>query len=153
MNTRSEINISANISVQRKSNAHLDNSLEVIENEETHNVYKENFWPAPPEEPKGYTFKGKGKMMTYAMEKVKSSFKKGVMKQLGKTEFKILDNKKFGGATQIEINVSDNEGRGSAIVDFWGPNKKKECTVLIKKEQGSREICKNTCKENHSTHS
>ena len=45
------------------------------------------------------------------MEKVKSSLKKGVMKQLGKTEFKILDNKKFGGATQIEINVSD----------FWGP--------------------------------
>ena len=64
------------MSVQRKSNAHLDNSLEVIENEKTHNVDKENFWPAPPEEPKGYTFKGKGKMMTYAMEKVKSSFKK-----------------------------------------------------------------------------
>ena len=59
------------------------------------------------------------------------------MKQLAKTEFKILDNNKFGGATQIEINVSDNEGRGSAIVDFWGPNKKKECTVLIKKSMDS----------------
>ena len=37
------------MSGQRKSNAHLDNpdnSIEVIENEETHNVYKENFWPA-----------------------------------------------------------------------------------------------------------
>ena len=35
------------MSGQRKSNAHLDNpdnSIEVIENEETHNVYKENFW-------------------------------------------------------------------------------------------------------------
>ena len=44
------------MSGQRKSNAHLDNpdnSIEVIENEETHNVYKENFWPAPPEEPNG----------------------------------------------------------------------------------------------------
>ena len=112
------------MSGQRKSNAHLDNpdnSIEVIENEETHNVYKENFWP---------------------VKKVKNPLKKGVMKQLGKTEFKILDNKKIGGATQIEINVSDNEGRGSAIVDFCGPNKKKECTVLIKKSKDPERFVK-----------
>ena len=47
-------------------------------NEETQTVYKENLWPAKPEVPKGYTYKGKSKMMTYAIDKIKSALKKGV---------------------------------------------------------------------------
>ena len=29
-----------------------------------HRVYKVNFWPSKPEKPKGFTFKGKHKLMT-----------------------------------------------------------------------------------------
>ena len=96
-----------------------------IKEEET-NVYKETFWPARPEEPKGFTFKGKSKMMTYSMEKAKSILKKGTEKEInGKKKFKVLDSRKQGGATQIAIEVSDSEGRGNAIVDFWGPKRGK----------------------------
>ena len=54
-------------------------------------------------------------------------------------KFKVLDSRKQGGATQITIEVSDSEGRGNAIVDFWGPNKRKECTVLVKKTKEHEE--------------
>ena len=37
------------------------------------------------------------------------------------------------------IELSDKDGRGNAIVDFWGPNKKKECTILIKKSKEHEE--------------
>ena len=117
-----------------------DNSDGFEMNEEQPLVYKENFWPAKPEEPKGFTFKGKSKMLTYAVEKAKATLKKGIENEANGKKFKILDQRKTGGATQITIEISDNEGRGNAIIDFWGPNKKKECTVLIKKskEHGER---------------
>ena len=104
--------------------------------EEQINVYKESFWPAKPEEPKGFTFKGKSKMMTYAMEKTRSYLKKGIEKEVNnKMKFKILDSRKVGGSTQVTVEISENENRGIGIVDFWGPNKKKECTVLVKKSK------------------
>ena len=44
----------------------VENTSDVFEtNDDEPNVYKENFWPAKPEEPKGFTYKGKSKMMTY----------------------------------------------------------------------------------------
>ena len=42
-----------------------------------HREYKENLWPAPPDEPKGYTFKGKTKLLAFATAKTKASLKKG----------------------------------------------------------------------------
>ena len=102
-------------------------------------VYKENCWPASPEEPKGFTFKGKSKMLTYAVEKSKATLKKGVENEVSGIKFKVLDLRKLGGATQVTLEMSDNEGRGNAIIDFWGPNKKKECTVLVKKSKEHEE--------------
>ena len=91
-----------------------------IKNDGKQTVYKESSWPAKPETPKGFTFKGKSKMMTYAMEKTKATLKKGVEKEINDIKFKVLDAK-----TQVTVEMSDNEGRGNATIDFWGPNKNK----------------------------
>ena len=100
-----------------------EDSGDEVENEEAQGVYKENSWPAKPEEPKGYTFKGKSKMMGYITEKVKNVLKKGSENEIGHFKFKVLDSKKNGGSTQVTIEITDSEGRGISIVDFWGPNK------------------------------
>ena len=123
-----------NIHKNDKQDKDSDSENDILEiNDEEINVYKENSWPSLPEEPKGFTYKGKSKMMTCAMEKTKTVLKKGIEKEIDETKFKVLDHKMHGGAKQVTIEISDKEGRGNAIVDFWGPNKKKECTILIKK--------------------
>ena len=116
-----------------------EHSGDETEKEEVKGVYKESAWPAKPEEPKGFTFKGKSKMMGYITEKAKNALKKGSDNEIGTIKFKVLDSKKIGGPTQITVEVADNEGRGISIVDFWGPNKRKECTVMIKKTKDHEE--------------
>ena len=81
-------------------------------NEESQTIYKESFWPAKPETPKGFTFNGKSKMMTYALNKIKSILKKGVEKEIDGIKFKILDVRTLGGATQITAEMTDSDGRG-----------------------------------------
>ena len=74
-------------------------------------------------------------MMTYAMNKIKTNLKKGVEKRINGIVFKILDAKVHGGATQITAEMTDSDGRGIAIADLWGPNKRKECTIMVKKSR------------------
>ena len=31
--------------------------------------------------------------------------------------------------------MTDSDGRGISIADLWGPNKKKGCTILVKKSK------------------
>ena len=119
-----------------KDIAESEDDLLVIK-DDTANVYKENFWPAEQDAPKGYTFKGKHKLLTYAVGKSKITLKKGIEKEINNIEFKVLDNRAIGGATQVTVEMTDKEGRGNSIIDFWGPNKRKECTVMVKK---SREL-------------
>ena len=102
---------------------------------DTQTVYKENCWPPNPETPKGYTFKGKSKMMTYSLGKIKQILKKGTEKEINSVKFIVLDVKLVGGATQTVIQMIDKDGRGNAIADLWGPNKRKECTILLKKSK------------------
>ena len=102
-----------------------------IKNDDKQTVYKENSWPAKPETPKGFTFKGESKMMTYAMEKTKATLKKGIEKEINDIKFKVLDAKTLGGATQVAVEMSDNEGRGNAIIDFWSPTKANNAQSLL----------------------
>ena len=67
------------------------------------------------------------------MKKIKNTFKTQMEKKINVTKFKILDSKLHGGATQKIVEMISKSERGIAIAEFWGPNKRKECTILIKK--------------------
>ena len=113
----------------------LEEDLENDQDDKPTNIYKESFWPSKPEKPKGFTFKGKHNLMTFAVNKAKTLLKRKSNLKFGSTKFNINDNRIVGGATQVVIEIEDKEGRGNANVDFWGPNKRKECTVLVKKSK------------------
>ena len=113
----------------------LEEDLENDQDDKPTNIYKESFWPSKPEKPKGFTFKGKHNLMTFAVNKAKTLLKRKSNLKFGSTKFNINDNRIVGGATQVVVEIEDKEGRGNAIVDFWGPNKRKECTVLVKKSK------------------
>ena len=66
-----------------------------------HREYNVNIWPTPPDEPKGYTFKGKTKLMAFAMEKTKVTLKKGSEKEFDGLKFKVLDS-------PVHLNVTLN---------------------------------------------
>ena len=108
--------------------------------DKTQKTYRESFWPAKPETPKGYTYKGKSKLMSHIMEKIKSILKKGTTKEIGDIKIDVLDAKPLGGALQVTIAMTNKKERGIALVDFWGPNKRKECTIMIKKSKDYDEL-------------
>ena len=102
--------------------------------EEKPDEYKENHWPLPPDEPKGFTFKGKTKLMAKAFEELKKILKKKAKGCIGNTKFSVSDVKKIGSALETIVEITDASGSGKAIINFWGPNTKtKQCTILIKK--------------------
>ena len=87
-------------------------------------TYRKRFWPAKPETPKGYTYKGKSKLMSHIMEKIKSILKKGTTKEIGDIKIEVLDAKPLGGALQVTVAMTNKKERGIALIDFWGPNKR-----------------------------
>ena len=71
--------------------------------------------------------------MSHIMEKIKSVLKKGRTKEIGDKKIDVLDAKPLGGALQVTIKMTNKKERGIALIDLWGPNKRKECTIMIKK--------------------
>ena len=75
-------------------------------------------------------------MFANAIDSIKNVLKKGKKTEINETKFRVLDMKKLqGGASETTIEVTEEESRGNAVVNFWGPNKKKECTTMIKKSK------------------
>ena len=134
---KSEQEVPDDIKIESDSDTDTEDSESQDEDEDIRkkHIYQENYWPSKPEKPKGFTFKGKHKLMTFAVNKSKLLLKRGSNAEIGTTKFNIKDNRKVGGATQVVIEIIDKEGKGNVIVDFWGPNKRKECTVLVKKSK------------------
>jgi hypothetical protein len=63
--------------------------------------------------------------------------KKGFSGKVNDTCFKVLDNRKNGAETNIEIEVTDNENRGIAVLKLYGPNKRKGNVVMVTKSKQS----------------
>ena len=84
----------------------------------------------------GYSFRGK-RVFSKALNGFKEMMKKGVDGKVNNVDFKVLDNRKIGTELNIEIEVTENENRGIAILKLYGPNKQKEYTVLISKSKQS----------------
>ena len=97
--------------------------------------YEENWWNKEDDEPSGFTYKGKKKVFVKAVENVKLTMKKGIQKQISKINFKILDCRTVKNGSEIDIELIKNKERGIAILKIFGPNKQKECTLMISKSK------------------
>ena len=97
--------------------------------------YDENFWRKEDDEPTGYTYKGKKKVFVKAVENIKITLKKGVSKQIGKLDFKVLDCRKSKNGLEIDIELSKDIETCIAILKVFGPNTRKETTLMINKSR------------------
>ena len=72
-----------------------------------------------------------------AREGFNEMMKKGFNGKVNDTCFKVLDNRKNGAEINIEIEVTDNENRGIAVLKLYGPNKRKGNVVMVTKSKRS----------------
>ena len=84
----------------------------------------------------GYTFRGKhafGK----ARDGLKDFMKKGVVREVNDIKIKVLDVRKNGSGTDIEVELTENNVRGIAVIQLFGPNSKNENVVMVRKSKES----------------
>ena len=96
-------------------------------------VYNENSWPK--EDPSGFSFKGKKKLFAKAVENIKLLMKKGNQKIVESIAFKVLDCRKMNHGNEYDVEVSKDTERGIAVLKIFGPNGKKEHTIMINKSK------------------
>ena len=96
-------------------------------------VYNENSWPK--EDPSGFSFKGKKKLFAKAVENIKLLMKKGNQKIVESIAFKVLDCRKMNHGNEYDVEVSKEKERGIAVLKIFGPNGKKEHTIMINKSK------------------
>ena len=94
--------------------------------------YEENYWHKDDDEPTGYTYKGKKKIFVKAVENIRTIMKKGVQKRMENLQFRILDCRK---ASELDVEISKGKERGIAVLKIFGPNSRKECTLMINKSR------------------
>ena len=95
--------------------------------------YDENCWPK--EDPSGFRFKGKKKMFVKAAERIKLMLKKGNSKVIESITFKVLDSKKINHGYKYEVEIIKEKDKGVAVLKLFGPNGKKEHTIMINKSK------------------
>ena len=98
--------------------------------EDTENQYEEYFWLID-DEPNGYTYKSKKAVFAKAVNTLKSTLKKGVQKQMNKLQIKVLDFRRNMNKPEIDIEITKGSDRGNAVLKFYGPNSKKEHTLMV----------------------
>ena len=85
----------------------------------------------------GYVFRGK-KAFSKAVEGLRELMKKGVNKDVNQVKIKVLDVRKNGAGTDIEIEMVENNARGISLLKLYGPSsKKKESVVMVSKSKES----------------
>ena len=57
------------------------------------------------------------------------------MKQMYKMQFRVLDSRKGQHGIEVDIEISKDKERGIAVLKIFGPNSKKECTLMITKSK------------------
>ena len=72
------------------------------------------------------------------MDQLKKVFRKGSVKEIGKTKTQVEEVKRKGTLTEFKINITDPEGEGDVILSIWSPTKKtKETTIQINCVKGN----------------
>ena len=85
----------------------------------------------------GYSFRGKQTFLK-VVEGFKNIMKKGIENDFNGIMFKALDTRKQGNGLEIDIEITDKNDRGKAVMKLYGPSsKKKENVVMITKYKES----------------
>ena len=73
----------------------------------------------------GYTFRGK-KSFLKVVEGFKKLMKKGIENEFNDIKFKALDVVKKGTGLEIDVEITENNDRGIAVIKLYGPSTKKD---------------------------
>ena len=103
--------------------------------EEADQQYEVNYWRKEEEVPTGFTFKSKKKIFVKAVDNIKIKLKKGVEFVIDDLKIKILDRRNGQNGAEIDIEIVDKKDRGQAVLKIFGPNSRKECTLMINKSK------------------
>ena len=71
------------------------------------------------------------------MEEFKKFFKKGIEHDIDGIKIKALDAREKGNGLEIDIEMTDKDGRGVAVLKLYGPSKRKENVVMVNKSKQS----------------
>ena len=99
--------------------------------------YDQHFWPNN-DMPQGYSFKSKKQPFRKSLDNIKISFKRGSRKKINEIEVTVKSVKTNNGTNpeiDVEIFKEKENERGNAILRFYGPNNKKEQTLLVSKSK------------------
>ena len=89
----------------------------------------------------GYKFRGR-EPFKRAKEGLQNLMVRGSQGEVGGLEYKVLDTRDKGVEREIDVQVSENakkgvDNRGVAVLKLYGPNKRKENSVLVTKYKES----------------
>lgn len=100
--------------------------------------YEENSWSNEPEdEPIGFSFKSKKRLFTKAFDNIKTHFKKGRKQNINSVGFKVLNSRNIPHGKEIEMEITKENEKGIALLKMFGPNRKKQCTIVVNNSQKS----------------
>ena len=99
--------------------------------------YEESSWPEKSEEPTGFTFRGKKRGFEKAVENIKILMKRGTKRILNKLTMIVMDSRTIPHGNEMDIEVSNEKEKGVAVLRIFGPNSKKECTIVASNKKKS----------------
>ena len=89
----------------------------------------------------GYSLRG-GQMLKHAVNGLKESLQRGVIKTIDETHIRVLDTRKVGVAFEIEVETMFKSERGNAMIKLHGPynqKDKKDNVIMITKIKRNHE--------------
>ena len=93
--------------------------------------YDQHSWPFI--DPTGFSFKGQKPSFQKAVESLKDILQRGTKKVVNDITFTVLDARQKGRGIEFEVEIIKGKERGMAGLKIFGPNARKECTVMINK--------------------
>ena len=108
-----------------------DDDVDLVEMKEK--LY--SFYCYPEKEPTSVRFKGKNKTFLKAVDALKVLFKKGVVKTIDVTTFRVLDSRKGTHVLEYDIETEYENEKGVAVLKVYGPTPKKGATVMVSKSK------------------
>ena len=114
-----------------------EDEIDIIDDEDKPKEYEKRVWG---ENGDGYSYLGKQKPFTQAVEGLKDILKMDSKNELsytlGSTRFTVLKSRKIPYGNESTIEVEKGDEKGNAVLKFFGPNTKKEYKITISKSKG-----------------